>query len=241
MDLQTIMANRDKVQAMPPKEAQDFLSLAFDNFVAGRLGNLQVTDMAAVKQKWINTFLGKPSLPLPSDFAQPSEKESGVALPPVGLGAYAKTALHLVNPRTTLASSGVLGDQRSSVSDSIPFLAVLVLVGLALYLLVRICRRRWRIARDREWFSVLNERLAHTKLEYVLRSLAWAAIMAGVSYVVHPRLSSSIQYRLRLGMPWLPDVCWFALPFGIAMTYLTRRFRQVLREEYENQRKPNGQ
>lgn len=199
--------------------------MAFDNFVAGRLSSLNATDMVTAKQKWISCFLGKPSAPFPSDFARPSANDPGVAPPPVTLDTYAKTAVELVTPRTTLASSRIVAREGSFITNSIPLLAILPLIGLVVYLLLCRIRRLWVMARPREWFlRHIDRRVLARRSGYVFRSLSWASILAAFSYLMHPRAR-------------LPNVCWFALPFGIAMTYLTYRFKVVPREECEKQEK----
>ena len=127
------------------------------------------------------------------------------------------------------------------ITSTLNVIGSILLALLALCLLVYGIRRLWLVVQGREWLLRLKDRSAcMRRLEYVFRSLSWAAIMAGASYVLHPRLGNGIQYRLGLGMPWLLDVLWFALPFGVAMSYLTYRFRAAPAERFRGQEKRDG-
>lgn len=61
------------------------------------------------------------------------------------------------------------------------------------------------------------------KADFIRQTLAWGAIMAALSHLMHPALPHNIEERFGLEMPWLPDLFWFALAFGVAMTFLTNR------------------
>jgi hypothetical protein len=134
--------------------------------------------------------------------------------------------------------------RRFNLSPLMPWLHILeiiVLAGLAAYLFVCAVIGVRTIVRRGGWLSRRNDAQPRVKgLGYVFRSLSWATVMVAAAYVVHPRLSNHIQYRLGLGMPWLPDVCWIALPFGVAMTYLTSGLGIVRREQYDHEQKRQG-
>lgn len=200
MDLETVMANRDIIKAWPAEKQNLFLSLAFDHFVSPKL-KLSDKDTSVAKQKWIDCFVGRPSAPFPSNFARPSEKTTQ----PPFLGG--------------LMSPGLLPALRVT--------EIFVVSGLVIYLLVRGIKGFLRVGRGSEWFSRRDGRGVAMKrtVDFALQSVAWAAVLAGMSYLVHPKFDSRIEYSLGLEIPWLPDVCWFALPFGIGMTYLIYRFR----------------
>ena len=69
MDLQTIIANRDTIKAWEPEKAQTFLSMAFDHYVAPKLGG-QISDLDSAKAQWVGSFLGKPTK-LPENLEKP--------------------------------------------------------------------------------------------------------------------------------------------------------------------------
>jgi len=97
--------------------------------------------------------------------------------------------------------------------------AVIAVGGLCLFL----------AARGVEWFlKTKGGGVIMTKAEFARQSLAWAAVFAALSYLAHPALLHNIEYRLGLGMPWLPDLCWFAAAFGVAITYLTHRIEGLV-------------
>ncbi len=68
--------------------------------------------------------------------------------------------------------------------------------------------------------------------EFVKEWLAWAAVFAGAVHLLHPTAAGyDIEYRLGFGLPWFRDVYFFALAFGLGMTYLTRRVEQLSQAE----------